>query len=753
MTSYDFRNLNDKEFELLCTDLLGESEGVRYEQFKQGRDQGIDGRFFSPLNGTTILQCKHWIGSPFSTLLRRLREEELPKVTTIAPDRYVLAVSTPLSPHQKEQIRESLSPHIRSCGDILGADDLNALLRKHEHVAQRHYKLWINSTAVLRRLLHADIHTRASVVLKEIHAAARLYVETPVHIQARSQLERNHVIVLSGAPGVGKTTLAQQVALEAVAAGYDFVDVASIEDAERSLTEGRLQVFYFDDFLGESYLNALSGNTGARISSFIRLVRRSADKRLILTSRSGILNMGAATSSRLAEVNLDPNRLEVEVSALSRIDRARILYNHLWHAGLESKYVDKLYEHSRYRNIIDHRNFNPRLIAFICDPLRLRSVHPELYWHHVMHLLDNPADVWDQSFHHQLDDYGRLLVRLVVSNGGRILETHLRAAYSRFLAIASRNQLSGHREFVVSEKLLVGAMLNRIVDPARPTTLTVYNPSLSDYVLPQICADTNFFHDCIISLGSKSAVETVARFMKSGMLSRGDASALGGALLKSVTDDIVSFDRSFVASVCVLHQTTSTDETRDKSNLRNCMSFLLADDLYVSSDTLFLAAEALGRSDLAQGTAKNLAKKAIDSIAFDDDIRSVSSLVYGIDDDDPEKQGLMDQFEQRVFEIAEDDIDGFCDVAAVLSGIWEHDEHAAWQALTDSIERRLDELEVYPGDPDFAKELLRRYNIADALRRHGIRDDEYDDAYVSRSSSYNWAISESSDVDDLFSRP
>jgi hypothetical protein len=40
MSDYDFRNLNDKEFEILAADVLSELEHVRFERFKIGRCPG-----------------------------------------------------------------------------------------------------------------------------------------------------------------------------------------------------------------------------------------------------------------------------------------------------------------------------------------------------------------------------------------------------------------------------------------------------------------------------------------------------------------------------------------------------------------------------------------------------------------------------------------------------------------------------------------------------------------------------------------
>jgi hypothetical protein len=51
MSSYDFKGLHDKEFEGLCTDLLGVSMSLRLERFKPGPDQGVDARCFDAGGG------------------------------------------------------------------------------------------------------------------------------------------------------------------------------------------------------------------------------------------------------------------------------------------------------------------------------------------------------------------------------------------------------------------------------------------------------------------------------------------------------------------------------------------------------------------------------------------------------------------------------------------------------------------------------------------------------------------------------
>ena len=92
MSDYDFKTLNDKEFEILAADLLSARDSVHYERFKPGRDLGVDGRYFTPDGGEVVLQSKHWSTSPLEKLVKYLQESELPKVQKLQPEKYIFAL-------------------------------------------------------------------------------------------------------------------------------------------------------------------------------------------------------------------------------------------------------------------------------------------------------------------------------------------------------------------------------------------------------------------------------------------------------------------------------------------------------------------------------------------------------------------------------------------------------------------------------------------------------------------------------------
>ena len=72
----ELENLSPPDFEILSLDLARALTGKQFEAFGPGRDGGIDGRFIAS-DGTTILQAKHYLKSPFSRFVGTMRDEAI----------------------------------------------------------------------------------------------------------------------------------------------------------------------------------------------------------------------------------------------------------------------------------------------------------------------------------------------------------------------------------------------------------------------------------------------------------------------------------------------------------------------------------------------------------------------------------------------------------------------------------------------------------------------------------------------------
>jgi len=492
MNDYDFSTLNDKEFENLSIELISIDKGKRFERFKAGRDGGIDGRFCHDDGTQEIIQCKHYLKSGFSGLVSSLKKKnnrginESDKVNILAPLKYIFTTSLPLSAENKKTIKEFFTPHIKNDNDIYGQEDLNQILGNNPDIEKKYYKLWLSSTVVLDRIFNNAIESRSEFLLEDIQEKLKYYVITDNHYKAIKKIEESHIIIIAGEPGIGKTTLAEHIALYYIEKDFKFYDIEnSINEAESIYKKDESQIFYFDDFLGSNYLNAIENKKDSHIVKFINRIKRDKTKRFILTSRTNIFNQGIGLSDTFKSKNIENEEFIINIESLKDIDKALIFYNHIWHSDLSEEFIDEIYIDKRYKEIIKHKNFNPRLIAFITDTQKIQKekIEVENYWNYIIDKLNNPQDIWKNTFDKQSDEFTRVIVMLVVFNGNRIEETNLRVSYHKYielLGLQNGSHLSKEFDSIIEE--VVKYFLNRQIYSLK-TEYSLFNPSIADFVL------------------------------------------------------------------------------------------------------------------------------------------------------------------------------------------------------------------------------------------------------------------------------
>ncbi len=485
MTNYNLNNINDKEFEFLVRDLLQKELGLKLESFKKGKDTGIDLRYSKPFEDNSIvIQAKHWFQSTFDRLFKELIDNELPKVRQLNPKKYMIMTSIGLLPQQKEKIKEAFHPYIETTGDIWGNEDINNRLNIYQDIAISHYKLWLTSSEVLLNILNNRIKGRSNFVVEEIEKNVQLFVPTKSYSEALSILEKEKFLILSGEPGIGKTTLANHIFFGFLARDYELVYTTDIRDAESVFDQNAKQIFYSDDFLGANYLELLNPlNIDSIILNFINRIVKSENKLMVLTTRTTILNRAMQISGKFQLDNLDLKKYEIKIQDYSKLDKAKILYNHLSFSGINDEFKEKIIEDKNYMKIVSHRNYNPRLIEYITMPGNLKELEPDMYIEFIESKLINPQLIWREPYENQLDDYCRFMLTTLFSVGSTNEKNFKVAYFSRLQYEINNNGFSRiNNPYNSKLKELLGSFMIRNFD-GDTYSCNFFNPSIVDFLI------------------------------------------------------------------------------------------------------------------------------------------------------------------------------------------------------------------------------------------------------------------------------
>ncbi|MFY0215569.1 restriction endonuclease [Bacillus cereus] len=525
MLNYNFLNLSPIEFESFTRDLLQEHLGIYLESFKQGRDNGIDLRYACDNQRTHIFQCKRY--QDFKSLMYSLKAE-VSKVKSLDPDKYIVVTSVGLTPGNKKEIKTLFKPYIKSTTDIYGQDDLNNLLGKYPEIERKYYKLWLSSINILEKLFHNNVVNRSDFLKETILEDIKIFVQNEGFNRAVQQLNENNFVIISGNPGVGKTTLAKIMVYNLMVRGFDVIEISpDIEEGFKFSDSKNKQVFYYDDFLGRNFLEqTTTKNEDKRLYNFIELVRKSKDKKLIMTTREYILNQAKQKFDLLDSEEIDIGKFVIDLTSYNKLVKAEILYNHLFFSNLPREYISCLMEERKYEKIIEHPNYNPRVIESMTFKLNKKLISSQDYYQEFIGNLDNPEKIWKHTFENQITDLARCILYILLITKEGVTEQVL---------IKSLNSL------IKEDSLICGSTFNRPIFHkalkelentfikiskhynGEQRIISFQNPSIKDFLLNYIREDKELIKSILNSivyfnqLFTIFGIESSHAFIKTGI--------------------------------------------------------------------------------------------------------------------------------------------------------------------------------------------------------------------------------------------
>lgn len=342
-----------------------------------------------------------------------------------------------------------------------------------------------SSIDLIKRIVKNGVKGRSEFYKEKILKEITLYVPNKTHNNAVEALNNNHFILITGAPGIGKSTLANMLTYQLLAENFELIYVREITEAEAAYSPEKKQVFYFDDFLGGITLDLFSSkNADSAIVNFIERVRSDKYKRLILTCRTTILNQAKNISDKIQNSNIDISNYEVRIENYTDWDKARILYNHIYLSDLQDEQKLIYFQNDFHWKVIKHRFYNPRLIQGITNKNNI--VDSEYSEKFILEILNDPKKIWEKPFNIQITQISRLLLLTMFSLGGGIYyitDERLKEAFNNRIKYEAENnnyQRQGN-EYNSALSELVGGFIIRTIDK-NTVRYSFLNPSIEDFI-------------------------------------------------------------------------------------------------------------------------------------------------------------------------------------------------------------------------------------------------------------------------------
>lgn len=511
MLNLDFHNLLfPTEFENFCRDLLEIREpDIKFTTYKKGKDGGIDIK--STNSQLKIIgQCKLYHPQNYSGLVSSLKKE-ITKCKRQKPDRYLICTNIELTPHRAEEIKTLFGDFIVNEEDIIDGIKLNKYLgqKEYEYLFKIYSKLLVpNFSSIelaLEKVVNKKYYNKTKTFLNDISVRHKLFHNTAQLPHLIQKLEDDKVIILSGNPGVGKTTTAMMIA------NYFFTrkkcEVLYLEERDYPETlalaeENRLIIV--DDFWGQNFSPSIQKHSTFQreLQSIIKYFIHSSNSYLLLVSRDYVIKEALANAEYETEALINQNKYIIDISAFSFEDKLRIFLNHLLFYEYDLSYISTIKYDDGFEHLLNHPNYSPRHLDFFIKTYLHQEYQSSYHFYRSLRdYLEMPLAFWKDAFG-KLNPTAQLILLILLASGDSMGLEDLKLTFdsvqmeARLVSNVTIVPADFRKELIKLEEFYITIDQDEYYDAS---LVQFQSPGIKDYLLEFLRTDGNFWIKPIIS--------------------------------------------------------------------------------------------------------------------------------------------------------------------------------------------------------------------------------------------------------------
>lgn len=410
--------------------------------FKEGKDDGIDGidDIKSP---SLIIQAKRWQVTKNKTTAVKDLKKEIDKIALTkekygwATDfKYVIVTSMGLSPANLKEILDYADKIIHNAiptdDYIIYSSTLTTLSQQKEYrdVFMDYGLLEKDISIILKSDRLKSVEAESHEYFSDFDS--KYFVETQFLGEAYHILQKEHILLIQGPAGIGKTTTCSMLGnlfLNNDDNAFDVI-VRRVEEINEVLklyhevyrgSEDRNLFVVFDDFLGRNKFD-VEERILQDIGKLYSASTYTNNLFICLNSRTQILQDAKSMNfefQKLINEKFSEERIFIiDLSKYSDIEKAHIFRKvferkaHYLENDDKKEIVEKYNDliGRDWKRIVRHRNYFPRLVELIANNFKDSNKN---FYDYVVYNLDHPNQLYNNLFNNLEDEEKYLLFSLL----------------------------------------------------------------------------------------------------------------------------------------------------------------------------------------------------------------------------------------------------------------------------------------------------------------------------------------------------